>query len=358
MNSNNMRYCNIDFLRFILAIIIVYGHLTGFLGSFYDSEIINKLVKNAMLSGSNSVSAFFIMSGFFLAGVYFKNHYNSVLDFIINRFIRLWPVIAFSGLILLIFGCFDRNDLLNLFFVSNGLALVKEASHNAAIWFVCVLFFLSAFFYYILTTFSQRNSLFIISIITFFNSVLLVQQENSIYCHIITPFYLTVGMVKGLACMGLGILIGFLYKKYSVKLQKINVLTCFSLSVIEGILLFNYIYYSVFHSSKYTNSIYYILNFSLLFILFLLSKGIISQFFNKKIFGFLGKYSYSIFVMHYVIITIFQKYLWKYMTVKEAFIITASVCLVAGILVNIYIEKPLNALIKDKIAKLTLGGGI
>ena len=116
------RYYNVDFLRFVFAIIIVYYHLLPQINSFSSTLLLSELADKSVLAGRNIVDAFFILSGFFLLQSFEKNPQLETTKFALNKFLRLWPVMAFSFLVALLFGNFDKySDVLNIFFINSGL---------------------------------------------------------------------------------------------------------------------------------------------------------------------------------------------------------------------------------------------
>ncbi len=343
------RYYNIDFLRFIFAIMIVYYHMLPQINSFSSTPLLADLANKVGQTGPNIVNAFFILSGFFLLQSFDKNPQQDTYKFAINKFIRLWPVMAFSFLIVLIFGNFDKyNDILNVFFINSGLGLTLKSSANAASWFICVLFFLSIFFHYLMKTFSRKNLIFICSIFTFWGFSILAHAKTGLYSAIILPvFCLTAGMIRGLACISLGIICADIWEKIENIKIKNTILNSIILGGIECLLLWYFIQYSAFHVRKFNIDTYWQLIFIGIFFLFLLNKGFLSKFLNNKLSKILGDFSYSIFVMHFPIITICKKYFWNNFAPEISAILTFSICIIAGILTHILIEKNINKIIKN-----------
>lgn len=342
------RYCNIDFLRFLFAIIIVYYHILPQINNFSSTYLLTELVQKSNLAGRNIVNAFLFLSGFFLLQSFDKKSEVDTYKFILNKFLRLWPVMAFSFLFVLPFGIFDKyNDTLNLFFINSGLGLTTKSSVNAASWFICVLFFLSIFFYYLMKTLSRKNLIFTCSIFTFWGFIILAQAKTGLYSAIILPsLYLTAGMVRGIACISLGIICADIWEK--IKSIKINnsILNTLIFGVIETMLLWYFIQYSVFHVAKFKIDIYWSLIFVGVFFLFLFNIGFLSKFLNNKFSKMFGDFSYSIFVMHFPLIKICKKYFWDIFTPEISAILTFLICIIVGILTHILIEKNINKFIK------------
>lgn len=342
------RYYNVDFLRFLFAIMIVYYHILPQINSFSSTPLLADLASKVRQAGPNIVNAFFILSGFFLLQSFDKNPQQDTYKFAINKFIRLWPVMAFSFLIVFIFGNFNKyNDVLNLLFINSGLGLTIESSANAASWFICVLFFLSIFFHYLMKTFSRKNLIFICSIFTFWGFSILAHAKTGLYSAIILPvFCLTAGMIRGLACISLGIICADIWEKIKNIGIKNTILNSVILGIIECLLLYYFIQYSAFHVRKFSIDTYWQLIFIGIFFLFLFNKGFLSKLLNNKLSKILGDFSYSIFVMHFPIITICKKYFWNNFAPEISAILTFSICIITGILTRILVEKNINKIIK------------
>ncbi|MBU3623210.1 acyltransferase [Polynucleobacter sp. AP-Latsch-80-C2] len=88
-------------IRFLLAYSVVVGHFT-----FFPTY---KLVGT-----DTAVEAFFILSGFYIAMIW-DTQYNSVKDFWINRFLRLYPAYFVIAAINLVVNLIEPGELKNIF---------------------------------------------------------------------------------------------------------------------------------------------------------------------------------------------------------------------------------------------------
>lgn len=145
------RMGEIDLLRFVCSVLMVYYHLTPRLSArFPDVELYAALSKGNAMTGSIGVLCFFILSGlFFQVGREWER--DSFKEFVQKKTARLWPVLAFSLLV----NSRTTADVLNLFFISSGTGAISKASSNPASWYVCVLFWL--FLIYFLWFQGARN---------------------------------------------------------------------------------------------------------------------------------------------------------------------------------------------------------
>ena len=105
---------------------------------------------------------------------------------------------------------------------------------------------------------------------------------------------------------------------------------------------------------KQLNCIIFVIAFALLLALFVFEKGIISKLTNKDIWVKLGKYQYSIYVIHSVIGKILINALWKthpeFVKIHPYSTIVIIICviLISGYITYNLVEKPCAKFIKNK----------
>ena len=95
---------NIDFLRFVFAVIIVTLHTIGIACSNIKTFPLIHYIRSIDKNMPVCVELFFIISGFFLIVTLKKD--LSVIQFLKNKFIRLSPVIIFTVCLFLITAIF------------------------------------------------------------------------------------------------------------------------------------------------------------------------------------------------------------------------------------------------------------
>jgi peptidoglycan/LPS O-acetylase OafA/YrhL len=88
-------------IRFLLAYAVIVGHFT-----FFPTY--------KLIGTDTAVEAFFVLSGFYIAMIW-DTQYNSVKDFWINRFLRLYPAYFVIAATNLIVNLIDPGDLKNIF---------------------------------------------------------------------------------------------------------------------------------------------------------------------------------------------------------------------------------------------------
>lgn len=150
------KYHNIEFLRFIFAMIIVYfhilhGNIMKFIGNNYDYKVLAKMSDNA----GWIVECFFIISGYFLYKNISDTNNISITRFIWKKIARLGPVLIFSCIIGVIF--FNQSiypAIFNSIFLQCiGLSL----DYKGINWYISPLFWSLIFYYAIFKNFDNKK---------------------------------------------------------------------------------------------------------------------------------------------------------------------------------------------------------
>lgn len=350
------RFFNIDFLRFIFAIIIILYHFchagkgSFFLGTFKNiSEVANF---SSMTSfGNLAVDFFFIIAGFFL--FYRRDFGIKISDFVKSRIIRLYPLVLLYSIISILFGFFvykinnyiPYEQILRLLLIDNiGLNLV----HSGITWYVSVLFWCSLFYFYIIKYFEKKYiDLFIPLIIIFCYSFLIHAYKGNITGHTQSfDFIYNAGVLRGLAGLGLGIIIAKIYSELGDLNNKISFYSKIIYSIAEGVLLYFVINFTCLKKLSYYSNFIIIVAFAILFFLFLLNKGYISNLLNNRFLGYLGRYTYSIFIIHRFVQNTIKIYVLPINTnfvsnhIYITIFLVTLLCIIAGIITYYLIEKP------------------
>lgn len=346
---------NINFLRIIFTCIIIIFHLLCQPNTLYAlyPNIYEHLHHTSSLAYL-SVEMFFIIAGFFLYHSAKKN--INIKHFFINKWIRLWCVPAFaifSIWILSLFNitCYNKYaNILHLFMLKNtGLTLCL--ADNGTTWFVSVLFWVSIFYFYLIKNFDKKYVDLIIALIIFCSFSLLVNAKKGHFIahyDMITPIF-NVGMLRGLAEIGVGYFIAKITKNYVIEKRpflsfNFKNKSFWICSVLEIYLLLFVVQRFLIKFGDYTNDLFWVIILSLIFVLFLLKKGVISILTENKIFYNLGKYTFSIYVMQEVVYRILNKTFWTSSYVLQhpigTILISLLITCFCGIIVYYLIENP------------------
>ncbi|MBR2011901.1 MAG: acyltransferase [Alphaproteobacteria bacterium] len=351
--EHKKRFYQIDFIRFLFALMIMYGHLLAFLTIKYkESTLFSSLQVMSSYSGLLIVFSFFIMSGFFLYHSEGFKKYD-LEAFAKRRILRLWPILAFSYIPYILIGTYRvYPDTLNLFFVTNAAGLMQETSQNAASWYVCVLFVLSLFFFYALRHFRWEKVAFVCGIIALFGFIVRGTGSTTLYkaAPIASMPFMINGMIEGLAGISLGILIGaFLKRKLETK-RIVSKKKKFLFGLFEIAALFFFVYHMSFHKPA-GEFIFWEILFIIIFVSFLFEEGFFSRFLNNKFSAWLGDLSYPIYLMHFPMIAVMNEYIWQKPFLKgdlNVLFVSIAICLLASLVADYFVKWLLKFYTKKK----------
>lgn len=312
---------NIEILRVFLISSIVMLHM--FIDRqwclctlFPDISLYQNILKSIAHS-NNGVEGFFIIAGFLLV-LTFKPTVT-VKDFLIKKYIRLSPVILFS--MILCFGGFllgamkfDWGANILTVLLVNQFGIKFVCGQNPILWFTSVLFAALLLYFMVLKYLSPKiKTIIILFMILFSYGIIEILQHGSFANPLKNYHYIfNIGFLRAIGGVGVGCLIGYLYKNILLKYNqplKNKILKSFYTLLEAGFLSFLIWWCLCIHKS--INNIFFVFAFAVLLILFICKKGYISQFLDKDIWVKLGRFQYSIYVVHYVIIRILGLTLWK-----------------------------------------------
>ena len=325
-------------------------------GQLLNKNLFGGLYKNYLSqhNGNKSVEFFFIISGFFL--IYGFNKNLSTFDFIKKKIIRLSPLMLFFNIIYLILSLFTKsikydtyNNILSLLFLGN-IGVTKAYGNLGIVWYVSVLFWVSFLYFYLLKYFERKNINLFSAISIWFSYVFMIQARGGNISHHIKTYnnIFVVGLLRGLGGMGIGYFIGLIYKENKDKIEnmKFNKITTFFITLLEVFLFSWSVYYLIIHKMSYKNNIIFILFFIILFILFLIKKGLFTKLLDNNLSVILGRYSYSIYITHSFILNMLRTFFWKkYINIIIIHpllnvVITMLLIFILSILVYHFVEKP------------------
>ena len=293
------RFSVLDSFRGIAAILIVIHHIR-----FVDSITELKLVADAQIF----VEMFFVLSGFVLThGYAFKKDF-SFRSFFISRTFRIFPLqivtlilIVFAELVKLIAykngvnftnmpftGSYDISYIMYyVLLLQSWVPFVQDSGFNGPAWSISVEYYMyMMFFVTILIKLKIKYILwFILSISAF-------------YLLWNTPIHATYGSVlRGVSSFFAGALVYLAYKYLYNKLLTID---NNYFSILEIIILTIIIMIGSLEIENKTIIMTGI--FSIQIFVFAFEKGIVSNILKKNFFQYIGKLSYSIYLLHYIIL--------------------------------------------------------
>ena len=362
---------NIEALRFLFILSIIACHFRSIISeSFLNLSIYKSFYYGGGWFGL-SVDFFFIISGFFLFG--HINYSQSFISFAIKKLKRLMPTVLGVLLISFIVSLFTPYKWVNhenLFAILNiqNVGWTLQLGNNPSSWFVSSLFWGMCFYFYLGKIVSQKVFNFVTACLVFICYAIFVNVPSKL--HLVNYYYfINIGMVRALAGIGLGYFVRMLYNDYSevIKSQFNTLKSKIIFSALEIYLFFTLFYYLCFHASSYNNVLFEVIIFLLLFICFLLHKGILSKLLENNVSSFLGKFTYSIFLSHYLIKDLWNIYIMnkcQHFVIYHPIINIVSIFIVSiivGMLTYYLIEKPSAKFLKNRLNindNAYLGGGV
>lgn len=342
------QYKSVYCLRFIFALLIVFCHLF-IITSVYSNPIFDFIDLHRRAAGY-AVNFFFILSGFFFA--YTLDISQDTFVYIKKRLARLWPVVAFYTVCLI---CMDNWHMpaaegdfyhrIYSLFLLNGIGLTNL--NDGVSWFVSALFFSSLFIFYLYKSFSNKIANFVLGIIVLFCFIILANAGDIPSLHYTVLYKVfPIPILRGVGGMGLGVFLFYTYSYFNkTNIKKQNNQDILLYGFAEIFLLLYSIYLVTF--AKWDNDNIVIICYLLLLYVFLLNKGFLSRLLDNNFSVALGKYSYSIFLTHILIIflTVYLVDLNNPLVFNHAllFIILLYLVIIGfGIITYHFIEKPTN----------------
>ena len=358
---------NIEFLRVFLISSIVLLHMfidrTWCLCTLFPDVSLYQNISKAIAHSNNGVEGFFIIAGFLLV-LTFKQQIK-LKDFILKKYIRLSPVILFS-MILCFIGFllgtmnFDWGANILTVLLVNQFGLKFVCGQNPILWFTSVLFAGLLIYFCIIKFLSSPKKYALISGMVLVSYGIIEILQHGSFANPLKNYYhfFNIGFLRAIGGIGLGCLVGFLYKYIVSKSEKNK----FGLSTkifctLSELLLTCFVIWWCIGVHKRINNLFFVFSFALLLILFIFKKGYFSQILNKDLWVFLGRFQYSIYVIHYVVIRILGLFIWKN---QPMFVVshpilpiffTLCVILVIGVLTYYMVELPCTNFLKQKFLR-------
>ena len=344
-------------LRFFFATMVFLSHIT-FVQT--DQSWYNWLQRNIFFEGYLGVSFFFILSGFILAFNYQDTLSLSKVklkSFYIARIARIFPLHLLAIVcilpILIIKNILPVKILfINLFLVQSFIPIQKVYySINPPSWSISNEMFFYLLFPFYIYLFNKFKNLFlyflvIIPILLFITFQFIPMDERE-YFFYVNPVTRSLDFILGIALLPI-------YKK----LKKITAdWSVSNFSTLEVVACTVFLIFFVIHNAidrSYRFSIYYWIPMVFCILVFSLKNGLVSKFLSKPILVFLGEISFSVYMLHFVV-------LYYAMWLKEdifkdindilyAFIIFILVVFLSVLSYN-YFELPFNKMIRKKFAR-------
>lgn len=332
----------LTFTRFIASIIIVIYHF-GIerpipVFPFNKVNILLKVFKG----GNLGVSYFYVLSGFIMCYNYYSENKDlNKKSFWISRFSRIYPMHIVA--LFLMFFCFefikDRFNLQSFILqltLTQSWSYLYRHSYNWPAWSLSVEIFFYIICPFVLLFFKNYTKRIITISVAFIWCISMIQQVYFSFEKFPLPFL-------HLNSFLVGMLSGYYYRKQNLIFIKNNAILLFiiSLSII--------VYFATMTELYITNSGLLSPIFSLLILSIALIGTPMQNFLSKNIFILLGEISYCIYIIHWPIWLIMEKY--NPIQINNNYFFYLYLCTVIALSYGCYkfIEVPLRQYLRKKL---------
>lgn len=299
-----MKIESLTSLRFIAALFVVFSHL-GFLASSQSIEL-KQLYDTVFYEGYIGVTFFFILSGFILSFSYTERmQSNSITNraFYIARIARIYPLHLLTFLLslpLVFYGIYTQGG--SLFAIVPNFFLIQSFfpdkalffSANAPSWSLSnELFFYLLFPFFIL----RKNCLLVVvaTLIAVFQVTISLSALSPEQQH----YWLYIFPLSRLFDFLVGILLFRLHEAYGQKMRNMGPDLTKGLSIA---LLMLFIVMKDLIPQAFRYDLYYVLPMALVIFTFAQEGGKISRCLSAKIWVLLGEASFSLYLIHQLVI--------------------------------------------------------
>lgn len=342
------RYNSLDFIKFCLAIVIVWHHFQMLTMSVYDTGV--NFFYGKIYFGF-IVEFFFIISGFLSAKSIEKTANMEFGPFILGKIKRIYPmaIIACASFAILLVGWriligdwYNGMvptvwDLFTSFFMIQVGGAVNNVSHglNYPAWYLSVLMICYGLEWLVVYVCKKLKAspLYAFIFISLMGLGCVLYEYN-------LPFY-SEKSGRGYMAFFLGLVLYYIYEKVDHKIITIISIGVFIFTV--GLYVIDFDVFCLTQQAEFT----YVLFPSAMFIMLAVEKV-----FKGKIWSILGGASFEMFLWHPCCILILQLLDYRRgvdgVHSRMVMFIFSGFVAVWGIVIHLFIEKPLNAKISRK----------
>lgn len=295
------RLLQLDGIRALLCLSVVFSHWMGSRLGWTNFNFVNAYI---------SVDGFFILSGFVLSFVYSKKVSNGEIGFVqfsLHRLARLYPLHILTMLmVFFIYAVLNRHipfddpigTAVNNLLLLHGMGLEQSWSWNDPSWSVSVEFYASIVLFLCLLKYRNNYALIIIASIGY--ALVMAKNHNLMAAKDLNLYLFSSGFLKCISGMCIGVVIKNILESEGPKtstrktlffqLVTIALVSCFiftkkNIMSYDALAIIG-ISYIIYSSCAYDN--------------------IVSRVLSSKILSYLGKISFSIYLIHTPVMLIFD----------------------------------------------------
>ena len=338
---------NIEFLRFLFSVIIVYYHVLHANIIPYTGDQQRYLeLQNLCEWASVTVECFLIIGGYFLYQSQKKRVQEPFIQTFLDRLVRLWPVYAFYVSVSLFFFRMNKESALFqlMFLHCTGISLEGKG----IIWYIAPYFWATILLTAVLKVFPKRVSVLIISLIAYLGYALNINYTHGGFGRDIVFTFVSLGFIRVLSGLALGIIIAVVMESFQSHFGNLSdnkYIAKILFTLIEVFSLLFLLKKLVWGKGSLTNAFTLVIIFCMLFVSFLLGDGIIGKLLERPVCGAAGKYSYSIYVMQQISFYLMARTFWRntsflYDHVYLSLLASVVFSVFIGVLTYYLIEQP------------------
>lgn len=351
-----MRLEQLTFIRFIAAIAVVIHHF-GLKVFPFTTPILYELFKQ----GDLGVSFFFFLSGFVMIIAYQNKKKINALNYLKNRFARIYPVFFLAAVLLLVNKILSADGYINLKGFLLHLSMLHawipgyQLSYNIASWTLSVELFFYIIFPFLFNRFYSKKQLdlkqvaLVILTVWLVTQVVLVVLRPNLFFDFPQISFLYDEVLRLFPLMHLnqflvGNLFGILFLKYGVNsIKNYDLIIIALILLLLGVLIFN-------PGLNLFGGLILIV-FAPLVYLMACNNGVLTKISNHKILVFLGEISYGIYILQYPV-QYLSSYLFKVLGLDKIdegirFSAMLAILILFSSLSYLYLEKPMRDKIKN-----------
>jgi len=339
----------LEIARGIAAILVVLHHATLDAPTFYGFNPFN----NFFFFGKAGVDFFFVLSGFIIYYIHSEDNCSltNIRNYVLKRLIRVYPIFLFVSILLL--GAYillpqwsPRVDLINLKYIATSFLLLPSTTSPllSVSWTL-----VHEMFFYLLFILMILNKK--IGTIIFAFWALLILSFNLFFQDIVFPFSFYFSKYNFEFILGIAV-------AYAIKSHAfLNLQDRALQTVIIGIAVFLIngvnVNYDLIELDGFLTTIIFGLS-SAIIIFGLTTLPFLDQTTKlSKMLLLLGSASYSIYLIHNPLQSVLHRFIRTidmqlFMYPNLIFILIAVLCIFAGVLMHVLIEKPILKYLRKK----------
>ncbi len=323
------RNYSIDFIKDIMTICVIIGHIYCVLFRREGEQLV--IMQNV------AVDVFFVISGSFIAQ-YFDLHKEmsckpqeikafgrsmgngaekTYLHFVEKRLVRLYPMYILTAILWCAYRILQGNELelSKYFFQIFFLGSINSFAGQGVEWYVSCLFWGSVILAGILSYARIKAVIYYFPMLM----LVLVSMMHSLYGNLslngggdrIINGIVSAGCLKALFGLLCGIelyyIAEYILKRYAFTNIAIKTVIVVSLELIATV---GIAYCFTRREVGDTDWLVYLF-FPILYLIIWTDNSIIYRFSNYKIWGILAQYTYTVYLTHMFVITVYKNYFWK-----------------------------------------------